>query len=72
MIRSAKILEQMNLFFNRFEHIWFKSDFDLENYGFWKCTYNKNYSCLCDREAWMHNIHNIRSIFSQNIFISKM
>jgi hypothetical protein len=28
----------MNFFFNNpFEHIWFKSAFDPENYGFWKC-----------------------------------
>jgi hypothetical protein len=29
---------------NPFEHIWFKSAFDLENYRFWKCDFNKSYS----------------------------
>jgi hypothetical protein len=30
-----------NYFYNPFEHIWFKSVFDLENYGFQKCDFNK-------------------------------
>jgi hypothetical protein len=30
MIRGAKELELMNFFFNPFDHIWFKSAFDLE------------------------------------------
>jgi hypothetical protein len=34
MIRKTKGLELMNFFNNPFEHIWFKSAFDLENYEF--------------------------------------
>jgi hypothetical protein len=33
-----------NCFYNPFEHIWFKSDFDLEIYGFKKCDFNKSCS----------------------------
>jgi hypothetical protein len=33
-IDSAKGLELMNFFYNLFEHIWFKSGFGPENYGF--------------------------------------
>jgi hypothetical protein len=39
----------MNFFNNPFEHIWFKSAFDLENYEFWKYDFNKSYSYICDR-----------------------
>ncbi len=38
-----------NYFYNPFKHIWFKSVFDLENYGFWKCGFNKSCSYICDR-----------------------
>jgi hypothetical protein len=34
MIGRAKGLEFINYFYNQFEHIWLKSAFDLENYGF--------------------------------------
>ncbi len=30
-----------NYFYNPFEHIWFKSAFDLENYGFWNIPLTK-------------------------------
>ncbi len=49
MIRKTKGLELMNFFNNPFEHIWFKSAFDLENYEFWKYDFNKSYSYICDR-----------------------
>jgi hypothetical protein len=32
---------------NTFEHICFKCVFDIENYEFWKCVFNKIYSFLC-------------------------
>jgi hypothetical protein len=38
-----------NYFYNQFEHIWLKNAFDPKNYGFKKCAFNKNYSCLCDK-----------------------
>ncbi len=38
-----------NYFYNWLEHIWLTSAFDLENYRFWKCTFNKSYSCLCEK-----------------------
>jgi hypothetical protein len=38
-----------NCFSNWLEHIWFKGVFDLENYEFSKCVFNKSCSCLCDR-----------------------
>ncbi len=59
-------------FYNPFKHIWLKSVFDSENYGFWKCAFNKNCSLFMWSKAWMHNIHDIKSICSQNIFIFKM
>jgi hypothetical protein len=31
------------------EHIWLKNVFDPENYGFWKCDFNKSCSYLCDK-----------------------
>ncbi len=31
------------------EHIWFKHVFNLENYKFCKCSFNKSCSYLCDR-----------------------
>ncbi len=31
-----------------FEHICFKCAFDLENYEFWKCVFNKKYSFFCN------------------------
>jgi hypothetical protein len=34
MIRKEKKIELMKNIYNPFEHIWFKSVFDLENYGF--------------------------------------
>ncbi len=37
-------------FYNPFKHIWFKSDFDSKNYGFWKYASNENCSYLCDRK----------------------
>jgi len=49
MIRRAKGLELMNFFYNPFEHICFKIVFDLKNYGFWKCGFNKSSSYICDR-----------------------
>jgi len=49
MIRRTKGLELMNFFYNPFEHIWFKSAFDPENYEFWKYDFNKSYSYICDR-----------------------
>jgi hypothetical protein len=49
MIRKAKRLQLMISFNNPFEHICFKSVFDLENYGFWKCAFNIKCSYLCDR-----------------------
>jgi len=50
MIKMAKkTWIDENCFYNRFEHIWFKSVFDIENYEFWKCGFNKICSCLCDR-----------------------
>jgi len=49
MIRRAKGLELMNFFYNPFEHFWFKSAFDLENYGFSKCSFNKSCSNICDK-----------------------
>jgi hypothetical protein len=38
-----------NCLYSQFEHISFKHAFDLENYGFWKCDFNKSFSYLCDR-----------------------
>ncbi len=49
MIRRAKGLELIKKNYNQFEHIWFRSAFDFENYGFWKCDFNKSCSYLCDR-----------------------
>jgi hypothetical protein len=49
MITKAKGFELMIYFYNWFEHIWFKSVFNLENYGFKKCALNKSYSHLCDK-----------------------
>ncbi len=40
-----KSLEIGRILFN--EHICFKCVFDLENYEFWKCVFNKSYSFLC-------------------------
>jgi hypothetical protein len=68
VIRRTKGFEPMIFFFyNSFEHIWFKSAFDPKNDGFWKCGLNK----VVHIYAWMHNIHNIKSIYSQNVSISK-
>jgi hypothetical protein len=61
-----------NYFYNPFEHIWFKSVFDLENYGFWKCGFNNSCSYTSDKRAWMHNKNDIKSSFSQNVFRFKM
>jgi hypothetical protein len=49
MIRKAKGVKLMIFFSNPFEHILFKSAFDLENYGFRKYSFNKSYSYLCDK-----------------------
>ncbi len=57
------------MFYNWFEHVWFKHAFDLENNGFWKCGLNKSCSYLCDK---VHDIYDVKSIWSQNIFISNM
>jgi hypothetical protein len=66
MIRRAKELELMKIcFYNPFEHVWFKSVFDLKNYGFWSRGFNKSYSYIYVTEASMHNIHDIKSIGSQ-------
>jgi hypothetical protein len=46
MIRSAKGLELMIFFYNPFEHISLKNAFDCENYGFWKCGFNKSCSYI--------------------------
>jgi hypothetical protein len=61
-----------NYFYNPYEQIWFKSVFDLENYGFLKCGFNKSYSYISDKRAWIHNKHDIKSSFSQNVFKFKM
>ncbi len=47
-----------NCFNNPFEHLWFKVAFDPENYGFWKCDFNKSCSYICDRghECIIHMI----------------
>ncbi len=42
MIKKAKGFELMNLFFNRFEHIWLKSAFDPKNYSFENVPLTKN------------------------------
>ncbi len=42
-----KGFELMNCFFyNPFEHICLKNVFDLKNYGFWKCDFNKSCSYI--------------------------
>jgi hypothetical protein len=71
MIRKKNWIDE-NCFYNPFEHIWLKIVFDPEHYGFWKCGFNKNCSHICDKKAWMHNIYDIKPIFNQNIFISKI
>jgi len=48
IIKREKGLELMKFIF-KFEHIWFRSVFDLKKYGFKKCAFNKSCSCLCDR-----------------------
>ncbi len=63
-LEEQKDINSWKLFCNRFEHIWFKGVFDLENYGFWKCGL-KN---LCNRRHEFI-IYDIKSICSQNIFI---
>ncbi len=40
MIRRAKRVKLMILFYNPFKHILFKNAFDPKNYGFWKCGFN--------------------------------
>jgi len=61
-----------NYFYNQFYHIWFKSVkltlkiMDFENVSLTKVVH------VYVAEAWMHNIHDIKSIFSQNVFMSKM
>jgi hypothetical protein len=43
MSRKGKKIELMKKKkYYQFEHIWFKSVFDFENYGFWKCALNKS------------------------------
>jgi hypothetical protein len=42
MIKKAKRTWIDKKWFNNpFEHIWLKNVFDLKNYGFWKCDFNK-------------------------------
>ncbi len=49
IIRRAKGFELINFFiYNPFEHIRFKSVWPW-NYGFWKCSFNKSCSYICDR-----------------------
>jgi len=36
-----------NSFLNTFECICFKHPFDLENFEFWGCVFNKSHSFLC-------------------------
>jgi len=48
-ILSSMIKSMINCFYDPFEHIWFKSVFDPENYGFWKCGFNKSCSDIYDR-----------------------
>ncbi len=55
-----------NCFNNQFEHIWFKSAFDFENYGFWKCDFNKSRSYICD------NGHDCIIYMIWNQFVIKM
>jgi hypothetical protein len=45
---SKNIWNNDFIFYNPFEHIWFKNVFDPKNYRFWKCVFNKIYSYLCD------------------------
>ncbi len=50
MIRRAKkTWIHRFIFYNPFEQIWFKSVFNLENYGFWKCDFNKICWYLCNK-----------------------
>jgi hypothetical protein len=50
-VEGKNDLNWWKLFKNPFEHIWFKNAFDLENYGFWKCGFNKScviyIMCVC-------------------------
>jgi len=66
MIRRAKGLELMKIVFITLEHIWFKSLFDLENYGFWKCDFNKNCSYICNKG------HEFITYMISNQFVVKM
>jgi hypothetical protein len=45
MIKQTKGIEIAEIhFYNICECIWFKHDFCRENYGFWRCDFNKSYS----------------------------
>jgi hypothetical protein len=55
-----------NYFYNPFEHIWFKSVFDLENYGFKNCGFNKICSYIYDRG------HECMIYIIENQFVVKM
>jgi hypothetical protein len=33
-----------------YECVWFKHVFDVLNYKFWLCVFNRSCSCLCDGE----------------------
>jgi hypothetical protein len=68
-IKNARGLELINCFYNPFEHIWLKSAFGLENYGVWKCGFNKSCSYICDKG---HECIIYISICSKNVFIYKM
>jgi hypothetical protein len=43
-LKGTKTLIDEICFYNPFEHIWFKITFDLKNYGFYKCSFNKSCS----------------------------
>jgi hypothetical protein len=74
MILKGKGFEFIiNFFINQnFDHIWLKNAFDFGNYGFWKYAFNIKMFMFMWYRAWMHNTHDIKSICSQNVFISKM
>jgi hypothetical protein len=64
-----------NYFYNQFKHIWFKSAFktlkimDFQNVPLTKVVHVYMTKGM---NEWMHDVHDIKSICSQNIFIIEM
>ncbi len=71
MIRRAKWLELVQIVL--ITHL---STFDsivpltLKIMDFENVALTKNYPYICDKRAWMHNNHDIKSSFSQNVMLN--